>query len=164
MPPKAIMNATDRPAIRTWLCQQLGVHAITLSILPGATSARWASSTAALTEREALILRTLEPTNILAPQLVARHKNNGVLMSILPGAVKLPVRPGDRWLGSLARELGRIHATDAPLPWQYPTSDRIRRGGNLDFPPLRLCSCVGVCSSLSASRLQVSDLEFSDHF
>lgn len=139
------MNANDHPAIRTWLCQQLGVHEITLSILPGATSAtvfnvqssagnhilrvfdsaKWASSTAALTEREALILRTLEPTNILAPQLVARHKDNGVLMSILPGAVKLPVRPGDRWLGSLARELGRIHTTDAPLPWQYESWNNV---------------------------------------
>jgi len=140
------MNANDHSAIRHWLCQQLGVPDVTLSVLPGATSAtvfrvqsnagdyvlrvfdsnKWASSTEALNAREALILRTLATTNIPAPVLVTHNTNNGVLMSLLPGAVKLPVRPGERWLGSLARALGQIHDTDVQLPWRYESWNNMK--------------------------------------
>lgn len=89
---------------------------------------RWDTSADALSARELEILRALESSSLPTPRPIARLIDNGVVMSFLNGAVRLPAAPSEQWLAELAATLACIHSLPIRVPFSYESWNDTRAG------------------------------------
>jgi Ser/Thr protein kinase RdoA (MazF antagonist) len=80
---------------------------------------RWETPTDELSQKEIRILEAVANATLATPDPIQTFMENGVIMSWLPGAVVLPERPTEHWLGELANTLAEIHQHPVQVPFTY---------------------------------------------
>ena len=90
------------------------------------TNDRWLSDEPDLALHEAAALRVMQPVDIPTPRLIGVDTTGeqagvpAIVMTRLPGSVRLPNEPSDHWLSLLAEPLAAIHqASITQFAWSY---------------------------------------------